>query len=548
MAISKKMMAMALWALAMALGLIGQAQAEDPRIEGLFRDLGCQEERVAGEDLRDSLERLTKERERPMAIISVLGEAGARSCALEASRLAELAAAAKAEAKAKDPAGSGEAAREERLEEPARAAEEGQRAAAAGAEEERAASAESPLAKEPSRERKSADSGMKKRADSMAKKARSPASRKRQDSGKMAGKAEPGSAEKIERLERRVEALGGEVERLRGEVERLRAQAARDGEAGAGPKAAEPKESGARSGEKKELGAAAVGAGLATGGVLGLFGSGGSIIALPALMYLLGIAAKPAIAMSLAVVGVAAAVAGARSWRRGLVDGRVALVFAAFGSAGTFAGARVGVWVPEALQLGLFALVMYAAAWKMLIGGEKGPGGGGGRRRLSWRERLLGELAREEREEEKAERALLEEEERSAPKERAEPEKGAAAKEALGKIAWHGIAVGILTGIVGVGGGFLIVPALALLSGLEMRRAIGTSLVIVAAKSFAGFAGYWGSVEIDWGILAGFTAAAIAGSLAGERLQSRIPARALKIGFAWFLVAMASYMLLKSVL
>jgi uncharacterized protein len=106
-------------------------------------------------------------------------------------------------------------------------------------------------------------------------------------------------------------------------------------------------------------------AGLATGLALELFGSGGSIIALPALLYLLHVDPKSAIAMSLGVVAVTSTVSGLDNWHRGLVDVRVALVFGLFGVAGTFAGARLGLLTPVVLQLGLFALVMYAA-WRML--------------------------------------------------------------------------------------------------------------------------------------------------------------------------------------
>lgn len=107
-------------------------------------------------------------------------------------------------------------------------------------------------------------------------------------------------------------------------------------------------------------------AGLATGMVLGLFGSGGSIVALPALLYLLNVAPKSAIAMSLGVVAVTATLSPIDHWRRGNVKVRVALVFGLFGVAGTFAGARLGLVTPVVVQLGLFALVMYAAAWRML--------------------------------------------------------------------------------------------------------------------------------------------------------------------------------------
>jgi uncharacterized membrane protein YfcA len=115
-------------------------------------------------------------------------------------------------------------------------------------------------------------------------------------------------------------------------------------------------------------------------------------------------------------------------------------------------------------------------------------------------------------------------------------------------IALHGIGVGILTGLVGVGGGFLIVPALVLLSGIPMKTAVGTSLAIVAAKSYAGFIGYMGGVPIDWAVMGGFTAVTVAGSFIGAHFSSRLSQEALKKGFAWFLVAVASHILFKSVI
>jgi uncharacterized membrane protein YfcA len=247
-------------------------------------------------------------------------------------------------------------------------------------------------------------------------------------------------------------------------------------------------------------------AGAATGVVLGLFGSGGSIIALPALMYLLGIEAKSAIAMSLGIVAVTATITAWDHWRRHNVDVRVAAVFGLFGVIGTFAGAKLGVVTPVVVQLVLFALVMYAAAWKML------------------KPALVPQLA--------------------AAGGLPPPERQAEVR--MGHIAAHGIGVGVLTGVVGVGGGFLIVPALALLSGLRMKLAIGTSLAIVAAKSYAGFLGYLGSVPIDWATMGSFTAVTIAGSFAGTRIAHRFSQEALKRGFGGFLVVVASYILIKS--
>ncbi|MFO7593987.1 MAG: sulfite exporter TauE/SafE family protein, partial [Pseudomonadota bacterium] len=107
---------------------------------------------------------------------------------------------------------------------------------------------------------------------------------------------------------------------------------------------------------------------------------------------------------------------------------------------------------------------------------------------------------------------------------------------------------GALTGLVGVGGGFLIVPALVLLSRLPMKQAIGTSLAIVAIKSYAGFVGYMGEVPIDYPLMAAFTAVAIVGSVAGTRVAHRISGEALKKGFAIFLMLVAGYILINQII
>jgi uncharacterized protein len=246
--------------------------------------------------------------------------------------------------------------------------------------------------------------------------------------------------------------------------------------------------------------------GIATGLVLGIFGSGGSIIAVPALLYLIKLDPKQAIAMSLGIVAVTATISAYDHWRHGHVHVRVSAVFGLFGVIGTYGGARLGVLTPVVVQLVLFALVMYAAAWKMLV-----------------KKKLVTVKAGTE----------------PAPD---EPVLGAR----LAHIAVHGIVVGVLTGLVGVGGGFLIVPSLVLLSGIPIRQAIGTSLAIVAAKSYAGFAGYVGSIPIDYTLMATFTAVCVVSSLAGTRVARRLPGELLKRGFAWFLVVVASYILLKS--
>ena len=112
------------------------------------------------------------------------------------------------------------------------------------------------------------------------------------------------------------------------------------------------------------------------------------------------------------------------------------------------------------------------------------------------------------------------------------------------KIAGEGLVVGAVTGLVGAGGGFLVVPALALLARLPMRHAIGTSLVIIALKSFAGYAGYASHVEINWPLTGTVAAAAVVGSFMGAPLAKRVPDVFLRKGFAAFVVAMALFILI----
>jgi hypothetical protein len=115
----------------------------------------------------------------------------------------------------------------------------------------------------------------------------------------------------------------------------------------------------------------------------------------------------------------------------------------------------------------------------------------------------------------------------------------------LGRVLLDGAVVGLVTGLVGAGGGFLVVPALALLGGLPMSVAVGTSLVVIAMKSFAGLAGYLTTVQLDWGLTLAVTAAAIAGTLIGSRLAGRIPEAALRKAFGWFVLAMGTFVLIQ---
>lgn len=233
---------------------------------------------------------------------------------------------------------------------------------------------------------------------------------------------------------------------------------------------------------------------------LGLLGSGGSILTVPVLVYLLGQPEKVAIAGSLAIVGgIALAAVLPYAWQR-KVDWRSVAWFGVPGMAGTWGGAWLAQFVTGGVQLAVFALVMLAAAWSMFRGAGSAPPTDAAPARAAWR------------------------------------------------IVADGLAVGALTGFVGVGGGFLIVPALVLLGGLPMPLAIGSSLAIIALKSAAGFWKYLDvlardGLALDWGVIGAFIAIGAVGSLLGNRIATRLPQAALKRGFAAFLVAMAAFIL-----
>lgn len=240
---------------------------------------------------------------------------------------------------------------------------------------------------------------------------------------------------------------------------------------------------------------------VAIGVSLGLLGSGGSIITVPVLVYLLGQDEKIAIAGSLFIVGSIALIGSLQYVRLGMVDWRNVLVFGLPGMAGTWLGALLAAFVPGIVQLGLFALVMLLAAYFMLRPVDL--------------------------------------------------EAGSHAPRALWKIASDGLLVGVVTGLVGVGGGFLIVPALVLLGGLAIHKAVATSLVIIALKSYSGFYKYLdvlGSQDLalDWQILLIVTALGIAGSVAGAKIAGRMPQQGLKRGFGYFLIVMGLYILARS--
>ncbi len=240
---------------------------------------------------------------------------------------------------------------------------------------------------------------------------------------------------------------------------------------------------------------------LAIGLSLGLLGSGGSIVTVPVLVYLIGQDEKVAIAGSLFIVGTIAVAGGLQFAVRRGVDWRSVVLFGVPGMVGTYGGAWLGGQVSGTLQLAVFAGVMFVAAALMCCPPVKDRIDG--ERRGGW------------------------------------------------KVVLDGLAVGVLTGFVGVGGGFLIVPALVLLGGLPMHLAIGTSLVIIALKSYSGFFKYLEVLDrldlsLDWPVLLTVSAVGVLGSFAGRKLGSKVPQVLLRRLFAVFLVVIGFLILWQS--
>lgn len=242
--------------------------------------------------------------------------------------------------------------------------------------------------------------------------------------------------------------------------------------------------------------------GAVIGVLLGLLGGGGSILAVPALVYVLGLGVEQAIPTSLIVIGVASAFGALPKVRAHQVQWRLAGIFAATGIPATIAGAAIGKHLPQSALLVGFALVMIVAGIRMLQdSGNTGTACAVGDSGINWR--------------------------RCAP--RSIP---------------AGLLVGLLTGLFGVGGGFLIIPALVLMLGVEMPIAIGTSLLIIVANSVAGVAAHLGAVEIDWMTTVAFVGTAILGSLIAGHYGTRLNTDRLQRMFAYLVFAVAAYVLL----
>ncbi|MFN7244797.1 MAG: sulfite exporter TauE/SafE family protein, partial [Dietzia cercidiphylli] len=200
-------------------------------------------------------------------------------------------------------------------------------------------------------------------------------------------------------------------------------------------------------------------------------------------------------ATSLFVVGATSLASLAGHARKGRVRWRTGLIFGAAGMVGAFLGGLAGGRIPGTVLMIAFAVMMIATAGAM-IRGRKDSGG-----------------------------------------------EARTHHHPLWRILLDGLVVGAATGLVGAGGGFLVVPALVLLAGLPMAAAVGTSLLVIAMKSFAGLGGYLTTVSLDWSLVAAVTAAAVAGSFIGVRLTSVVPEKALRKGFGYFVLLMGAFVL-----
>ena len=232
---------------------------------------------------------------------------------------------------------------------------------------------------------------------------------------------------------------------------------------------------------------------LAIGLGMGLLGGGGSLVAVPAFVFLLHLPQKDAVVTSLAVVGLAAGAGAVGAFVRGAIPVTVALVVGASAIVGAYAGGLAGARLADQVQVTILGVVMLVAA----VGLWRQPDRRGSR----------------------------------------------ATRAPMAVLALLGAAVGALTGLVGVGGGFLIVPALVIGAGLPMREAASASLFVIMLAALSALAGYAGEVTPAWPFILPLAVVAAAGTLAGSTVAWRLPQRRLQQAFSIALVALASFML-----
>ncbi|MEU5975598.1 sulfite exporter TauE/SafE family protein [Streptomyces sp. NPDC047315] len=250
-------------------------------------------------------------------------------------------------------------------------------------------------------------------------------------------------------------------------------------------------------------------AGAVVGLALGGLGGGGSVLAVPALIYLLGFSPAAATTASLVIVAVTSVTALVAHAREGNVRWRTGGLFAAAGLVPAALGGALAGRLPEAVLTGAFAVIAAVVAVRMLRPAKADDG--------------AAEAGAE------------------AGAEEVRPGRPGAA-------AGAGAGLGAVTGVLGVGGGFLVVPTLTGTLGLRMRAAVGTSLLVISVNALAALATRSGTAEgLDWGLIAPFAGAAVLGAWDGKRLAGKVPAETLRKVFAWGLAAVAAVMLVDAV-
>ena len=249
--------------------------------------------------------------------------------------------------------------------------------------------------------------------------------------------------------------------------------------------------------------AATIGLGLFIGLTLGALGGGGSVLTVPALVHVIGQDVRAATTSSLFIVGVSSVIAALGHARSGRVRWGVGAAFGATGLAAGVAGTAANQRAdPDVLLLAFAAVILVAAVGMLANGRGSGADGGPDRR----------------------------------------PEAGAGRRWTLGrmgKVAGAGLVVGFMTGFFGVGGGFVIVPALTMALGMSMPLAVGTSLVVISINSAGALLARAGTADVDWAVIVPFTLAAVAGSLGGKRVSDRVSETTLTRAFAVLLLVVA---------
>lgn len=255
--------------------------------------------------------------------------------------------------------------------------------------------------------------------------------------------------------------------------------------------------------------------GLVIGVTLGALGGGGSILTVPALVYVLGQDAHGATTASLVVVGATASAGALAHLRRGSVRVREGLVFGALGIAGSVVGSRLSSGIAPAVLLAGFSVVMMGAAAAMLVRSRRPAAPA-----YAVADGPVADI--------------------SSSTTRARPGASAMVGTASG--------VGLLTGFFGVGGGFVVVPALVLVMGFDMPEAVATSLLVIAVNSAAALIARAGTaVHVDWAVVGLFAVAAIGASVLGSRLAGVLEPRRIARAFSLLLVVVALYTLVRSV-